>query len=88
MQLKSLNIYIVQLNSSSHFVADDGVKYTCAMAWSSTVITWSMLRYAHAYKISMTWEYSMSNIRWTMDYFLKMFKTGSMYGQVSLFRET
>jgi hypothetical protein len=56
----------------SNSTAGDYVKFGFPMAFTATILAWSMLRHASAYRTIGEWEYAKENLKWATDYFLKV----------------
>lgn len=63
--------------------AGDHVKFGLPMAYSATMLAWSVYEYREAYEQTGQLEYMLDNIKWATDYFIKA-HTGpnEFYGQV------
>jgi hypothetical protein len=63
--------------------AGDHVKFGFPMAFSTTLLTWGLLEYRHAYQHSGELQYMLDCIKWPLDYFIKAhIKPDVLYGQV------
>ncbi|XP_046563044.1 endoglucanase 4-like isoform X1 [Haliotis rubra] len=63
--------------------AGDNVKFNFPMAFSTTLLTWSLLEYIDAYNASGQLEKMYECIRWPLDYFIKCHtKPNELYAQV------
>ncbi|MCL5998147.1 MAG: glycoside hydrolase family 9 protein [Chloroflexi bacterium] len=51
--------------------AGDAVKFGFPMAASATMLAWGMIEYRDAYVQSGQWTYTLDNLRWATDYFVK-----------------
>lgn len=67
------------------FPAGDHVKFNFPMAYSTTVLTWSLIQWKDAYEHSGQLDAMYDAIKWPLDYLLKC-HTGSneLYVQVIL----
>ncbi len=61
------------------FDAGDNVKFNLPMAYSSSILGWSILEDYDAYKESGQLEYALSNVRWANDYFMKCHPEDEVY---------
>ncbi|XP_071109511.1 uncharacterized protein [Haliotis cracherodii] len=63
--------------------AGDNVKFNLPMAFSTTLLTWSLLQYKDAYEKTGQLEKMYECIKWPLDYFIKCHtKPNELYGQV------
>ncbi|XP_046563047.1 endoglucanase 4-like [Haliotis rubra] len=63
--------------------AGDNVKFNFPMAFSTTLLTWSLLEYKDAYEKSGQLEKMYECIKWPLDYFIKCHtKPNELYAQV------
>ncbi|XP_050412030.1 endoglucanase A [Patella vulgata] len=63
--------------------AGDHVKFGLPMAYSTTILTWSLLEFKDAYTSSGQLQYMYDCIKWPLDYFLKAHtKANELYIQV------
>ncbi|XP_046564700.1 endoglucanase 4-like [Haliotis rubra] len=63
--------------------AGDNVKFNFPMAFSTTLLTWSLLDYKDAYEKSGQLEKMYECIKWPLDYFIKCHtKPNELYAQV------
>ncbi|XP_076451288.1 endoglucanase E-4-like [Babylonia areolata] len=63
--------------------AGDNVKFNFPMAWSTTVLCWSLLEFRDAYSQAGQLRYMYDGIRWPLEYFLKCHtKPNELYVQV------
>ncbi|XP_078495799.1 uncharacterized protein LOC100176349 [Ciona intestinalis] len=60
------------------------VKYNFPMAFSSTLISWSVIRYGRTYRALGQYNHALDTIKWATDYFIKCHPEPNVfYGQVS-----
>ncbi len=57
--------------TGGYYDAGDNVKYNFPGAASMTLIAWSGIQFAEAYKKAGQWEYLLKTVKWGMDYFIK-----------------
>ncbi|XP_046564701.1 endoglucanase 4-like [Haliotis rubra] len=63
--------------------AGDNVKFNFPMAFSTTLLTWSLIRYKDAYEKTGQLEKMYECIKWPLDYFIKCHtKPNELYAQV------
>ncbi len=65
--------------SGGWFDAGDNVKFNLPMAYSASVLGWSVLEDKDAYENSNQLEYSLSNIRWANEYFIRCHPEDEVY---------
>lgn len=61
------------------FDAGDNVKFNLPMAYTASMLGWSIIDDADAYRESGQMEYAMSNIKWAADYFIKCHPEDEVY---------
>lgn len=61
------------------FDAGDNVKFNLPMAYTASMLGWSIIDDADAYQESGQMEYAMSNIKWAADYFIKCHPEDEVY---------
>ncbi len=61
------------------FDAGDNVKFNLPMAYTASVLGWSILEDYDAYKESGQLEYALSNVKWANDYFIKCHPKDDVY---------
>uniref|UniRef100_F6RWX2 cellulase n=1 Tax=Ciona intestinalis TaxID=7719 RepID=F6RWX2_CIOIN len=60
------------------------IKYNFPMAFSSTLISWSVIRYGRTYRALGQYNHALDTIKWATDYFIKCHPEPNLfYGQVS-----
>lgn len=59
--------------------AGDNVKFNLPMAYTATVLAWSIYEDRDAYKQSGQLDYAMANIRWICDYLIKCHPSDNVY---------
>jgi len=57
--------------SGGYYDAGDNVKYQLPMAFTITLLSWSVLEYATELQNAAQLQYALGNIVWGTDYFLK-----------------
>lgn len=57
--------------SGGYYDAGDNVKYQLPMAFTISLLSWSVLEYASELQSAGQLQYALRNIRWGTDYFLK-----------------
>lgn len=72
-----------------YYDAGDNIKFHFPMAFSMTLLSWSVIEYSHKYKANGEYEHVRSIIKWGTDYLLKTFNsTGTnidkVYSQVGV----
>ncbi len=61
------------------FDAGDNVKFNLPMAYTASVLGWSILEDYDAYKESGQLEYALGNVKWANDYFIKCHPEDNVY---------
>nr|KAG5691509.1 hypothetical protein BaRGS_017722 [Batillaria attramentaria] len=51
--------------------AGDNVKFNFPMAWSTTVLCWSLLEFPEAYRAAGQLDYAYDQVRWPLEYLVK-----------------
>lgn len=59
--------------------AGDNVKFNLPMAYTSSVLAWSVYEYKSAYKESGQYEYMLDTIKWVNDYLIKCHPEDDVY---------
>jgi len=59
--------------------AGDNVKFNLPMAYTATMLAWSVYENRDAYKRSGQLEYILDNIKWATDYFIKCHPSPNVY---------
>uniref|UniRef100_H2YH66 cellulase n=1 Tax=Ciona savignyi TaxID=51511 RepID=H2YH66_CIOSA len=60
------------------------IKYNFPMAFSTTLLSWGVIRYKRTYEALGQLDYVLDTIKWTTDYFIKCHPEPDVfYGQVS-----
>ena len=65
--------------SGGWFDAGDNVKFNLPMAYTASMLAWSVYEDKDAYEESGQLEYALSNIKWANDYFIKCHPSDEVY---------
>ncbi|MCQ2482677.1 MAG: glycoside hydrolase family 9 protein [Clostridia bacterium] len=65
--------------SGGWFDAGDNVKFNLPMAYTASVLAWSVFETPEAYSESGQLEYALGNIRWANEYFIKCHPEDEIY---------
>ncbi len=65
--------------SGGWFDAGDNVKFNLPMAYTASVLAWSIYEDKDAYKDAGQLDYAMANIKWANDYFIKCHPEDNVY---------
>lgn len=72
--------------SGGYYDAGDNVKYQLPMAFTITLLAWSVLEYGDEIARAGQLQFAQNNIKWGTDYFLKAVTSPTqMWVQVSAF---
>lgn len=72
--------------TGGYYDASDFVKFSFTMAFTSTMLTWGLLSYSHAYREAGQYEHGLDAIKWATDYFIKCHVApNEFYGQLGDF---
>ncbi|MCR5275884.1 MAG: glycoside hydrolase family 9 protein [Clostridiales bacterium] len=61
------------------FDAGDNVKFNLPMAYTASILGWSVYEDKDAYEESKQFEYALGNIRWANEYFIKCHPSDEVY---------
>lgn len=60
-----------------YYDGGDNIKYHFPMAFSMTLLSWSVIEYSHKYKAIGEYNHVRDIIRWGTDYLLKTFNSSA-----------
>jgi len=70
--MRSRSYYVVQVDlSGGYYDAGDNVKYQFPMAFTITLLSWSVIEYERELVSAGQMQYAQQAIKWGTDYFLK-----------------
>ncbi|XP_044260332.1 endoglucanase A-like isoform X1 [Tribolium madens] len=72
--------------TGGYYDASDFIKFSFTMAFTTTILSWGMLSFGHAYKQANQYQYGLDAVKWATDYFIKCHTSKyEFYGQVGDF---